>query len=212
MAGKLLPTPLGAMDYNKIELMNIPIHSLRNQFHKYYHYFISDEFENVVKSWKPNDSIFTPYLIWHYWIEDLYTYIVQTSILGVESYVKGAVHFELGKRNKIKENYKYFPNPYSIPGERGTVNKYYKLLPSLIGEEFSLEKNENLWKETKIFYEKIRNPLFHGNKFGRISYDSFIEILVFIVSLYEWIDSWHNPEELWKGTSYFTKFNPKVKK
>lgn len=159
-------------------------------------------------NWKPNNPIFTPYLIWNYWIEDFYTYMIQTSILGVESYVKGAVHLELGKRNKIKENYKYFRNPYNIPGSGGTVNKYFNLLPSLIGEEFSLERNEILWNETRMFYNKIRNPIFHGNKFGSISYESFIEILCFIVSLYEWIDSWHNPEELIKGTGYFTKFKP----
>jgi hypothetical protein len=194
------------MDYEKIEIMNIPIHSLRGQFHKNYHLFVSKEFREEIKNWKPNTSIRTPYFIWHYWLDDFYTYVIQISILGVESYIRGAVHFELGKRKRIKENYSYIVDPYSIPGEGGTVAKYYKLLPSLIGEEFSLERNQSLWTETKMFYKKIRNPLFHGNKFGHISYDTFIDLLNYIVDLYEWIDSWHNPEELSKGTKYFTKF------
>lgn len=195
------------MDFKKIELMNIPTHSLRAQFHRNYHFFISDDFKKELENWEPNKPIKTPYLSWYYFIDDLYTYIIQNSILGVESYIKGAVHFELGKRKKIKENYKYIANPYKIPIGKGTVEKYYKVLPSLIGKEFSLINNKILWEETKTFYKKIRNPLFHGNKFSHISYESFIEILNYIVDLYEWIDSWHNPEELSKEAKHFTKFN-----
>lgn len=193
------------MDFNDIKVMNIPTHNLRLQFLNNYRLLTSKEYDLLLSNWKPKQSIKTNYLTWYYWLDDFYTFIIQNSILGLESYIKGAAHFELGKRGKIIENIRFVKNPFLLKGENGTAAKYYKLLPSLVDMKFSLVNNYELWERTKIFYDKVRNPLFHGDKFDNLQYNSFKYLLEFLVEMYGWIDSWHNPEEIIKGSSYLTK-------
>jgi hypothetical protein len=122
--------------------------------------------------------------------------------MGLESYVIGATYFELGARGTLKDNLPYLRDPFSIPGDKGTAAKYYKLLPALAEESFSLpNSDEALWGEVKCFYKELRNPLFHGSQLDTQKQEDLVAVFELLASVYGWIDSWHDPNTIIPGSS-----------
>jgi hypothetical protein len=195
-------------NFKGIKICNVPTHNVRAQFFNHYHIVKSDEFRNEIKNWEPEKPIETPYISWYYWPDQFFTFLTQLSVIGLEAYANSAVHYELGMAGRMQENIQYIRNPFSIPGESGTAAKYYKLMPALFSNEISLpECNPQLWEDVKIFYKEIRNPLFHGAQLDTSNVDDLIKIFELIADIYQWIDSWHEPEKIIQGSSWFTNFD-----
>ena len=198
----------GVSEFKNIKISNVPTQNLREQFYNHYHMVKSDDFINEIKNWKSGEPIRTVYISWYYWPDQFFTFLTQLSIIGLESYVSSAVYHELGMDGRIVENMKYIKNPFSIPGEKGTANKYYKLMPALYSECITLPNcNPELWEELKVFYRSIRNPLFHGKQLDTSDPKDLINIFEFLADVYEWIDGWHNPDNIIPGSSWVTKLN-----
>ncbi len=194
-------------EFHGIKLSNIPLYNLREQFYNHYHMVKSGEFANQISEF-PEAPVNTPYLEWHYWPNVLFTYLTQQSIMGVEAYLTGAVYDVLGQSGRLRENIDYLRNPFSLPGEKGTAAKYYKLMPSLFSKEISLpHMNSQLWGDVRVFYKEVRNPLFHGMQLDTNSPSDLIRIFELLADIYEWVDTWHNPDNIIMGSSWFTKLN-----
>lgn len=194
--------------FNSIKLVNV--HNHRSQFFNHYHMVKSESFARQIKDFREDRPIETPYLAWYYWPSELFTFLTQLSIIGQEAYVTSAVYEELGQRGTLSENVKYLRNPRSIPGARGmgTAGVNLNLLPALVSEEFSL-KNVNIdcWNEAEIFHKEIRNPLFHGMQLDTQNVNELIVIFELIADVYEWVDSWHDPNDVIPGNDWFTKLD-----
>jgi len=183
-----------------IKLNNIPLINLRSEFMSYYKLLSDPRF--VEQFQKRPQPIRTPYFIWLDCPENLLTHFLQKAILGVESYLPGAVYYELGIIGSLKENIEYVRNPFAIRGARGTANLYYNALPSLVDKAFSLKRcDEDLWAHIDAFYKEIRNPIFHGMQLEIVQINETLELFKLIAKIYVWIDSWHSPEKVLPGFS-----------
>lgn len=172
----------------ELELDNIPLINLRNEFSLYHQAFEKEDFTGqFIGKMRP---IKTPYMTWYGMPEDLLTLILQKVTVGVESYLAGATYIELGKRGRLAENIMYIRDPFKLKG-RGTVENYYHLLPALVDESISLKtKNTELYNKTRRFYKQIRNPLFHGSQVSKRNVEGMKNILRYLAEIYEWIDGW----------------------
>jgi hypothetical protein len=164
---------------------------------------------NSLKQWKPGDIIETEYITWHYWLDQFYTFIAQNIIVGVESYLPAAVQFELGARGQLNEEImSYIRDPFRIKKKGGTAKKYYVLLPEYLSPDITLDKyNPKLWNEVCLFYRTLRNPIFHGMQFDTQDSKYIIFVLELVADIYGWIDSWHNPDSMVPGNSWFTELD-----
>ncbi|NOX77215.1 MAG: hypothetical protein GXP17_11525 [Gammaproteobacteria bacterium] len=195
--------------FRSIKLVNV--HNHRSQFFNHYHMVKSDDFARQIESWQPDKPVIeTPYLSWYYWPSEFFTFLTQLSIIGLESYVIGAVYEELGIRGVLNEHIKYLKKPRTIPGARGlgTAGINFNLMPALISDELSLKNvNVNLWEEIELFYKEIRNQIFHGMQLDTQNLNEIIPIFELLADVYEWIDSWHNPNDVIPGSDWFTKLD-----
>ncbi len=176
-----------------LKLSNIPLINLRTEFKIYLNLFQEKEFKDKFRG--PVEPIQTPYMTWYGMPEDLLTIILQRVILGVESYLPGAVYIELGMLGKLNKGIlPYLRNPYKF-GCRSVVENYYHKLPQLIHERCSLQKYRlDLWDKTKAFYKEVRNPLFHGKQIHGENIAGVKRAFLHLMLIYEWIDTWHNPD------------------
>ncbi len=121
------------------------------------------------------------------------TVMVQRVVLGIESYIKGAVYIQLGYRNILtKEKVEKLSDPFTLGGAKSnTADVYFNRIPLLVDEKLQLRvSNQKLWKLTKEFYKKLRNPIFHGHFFSKIQKVELEEIFTHFEKLYKWIDEW----------------------
>lgn len=189
-----------------IKLQNIPHLNLREQFYNHYHFVTGSELVAQLKIWRTKKVIKTPYISWYYWPADFFTYLSQMSIVGLESYTCGAVYDLLGRQGRLKENLGYVRNPYSIPGGRGTAEKYYVKLPSLASKGISLASADSeLWSEVRCFYRRIRNPIFHGMQISSEDHADIVSIFELLADVYGWIDSWYDLDNVIDSASWVTK-------
>lgn len=196
-----------------VPLCRFPLINLRTQFFRHYHLFKDKKFLESLRLSEPGTPIETPYITWYYWTDQFYTFIVQHAVIGVEAYLTGAVFHELGKRGELSpERLQWIRNPFKMKGARkskeGTATKYYALLPSLVSPEIALDKvNPALWEKVSLFYQELRNPLFHGWQIDSNDPVHVVKIFELLADVYGWIDSWHNPDDIIPGISGFTKLN-----
>lgn len=191
-----------------LKLHNIPLINLRSEFHRFSILLSQKKFR---EQFKPGKKLL---------VHDIHgltggshgttlTIILQRSISGIEAYLPAAVRVEAAIRGCLeRDDSKFLNNPYLLRG-RGTVENYYHKLPSQLAKEISLKTyDRELWEKNKRFYKEIRNPIFHGKEIDGNCVDGVFLSMIHIQELYNWIDSWHNPENIWKGLSVFSS-NPK---
>ena len=173
-----------------LTLSYIPHVNLRNEFARYYSAIKEDSF---IIQFEKSGPIRTPYMIWLGMPDDLITVILQRVILGVESYLPGAVFMEMGVRGLYsEENVKFIKNPFNLKG-RSTVDNYYHRLPSIISEQCSLKSYDNeLFQKTVIFHKEVRNPIFHGHNISHRDIKGLRGTFNYLSKIYVWIDSWHD--------------------
>jgi len=178
-----------------LTLDNIPIINLRNEFARYYNALKDDRFLSQFGGGLDR-PIKTPYMIWYGMDDDLITIILQRAILGIESYLSGAVYFELGMKSQLKNNIHLLKNPFDLGG-RGTVENFYHRLPALVDEKNSLKSfSQDLFQKTVLFYKEVRNPVFHGHNISGGNIRGLRRVFDFLAEVYAWIDSWHNLSEI----------------
>lgn len=183
-----------------LTVSNIPLINLRSEFNLYYHLLCDDDF---CKQFSGRVKVIqTPLMAWYGMPDDLLTLMLQRATLGIEAYLPGAVFIETGSRGLLnKENVKFINNPYLLKGS-GTVDNYYHRLPSMLDQSCSLKvSNEPLWELTKRFYAEVRNPLFHGWKVSKGGARNIRSAYQYLADLYDWIDSWHSPDNIFDGAS-----------
>jgi len=167
-----------------IKLNNIPFLNLRNEFKKNYGFISSAAFEAYLNA--PQEPIKTPYGVWSAPSDHLMTFILQRSILGVESYLpialKSTAH-NLG----VATNELF----YKIDNAFGW-KALFKEVPKLVSQEINLHRNNaQLYEKAEKFYNEVRNPLFHGREINGADVDSMRAAFSYINEIYMWIDEWY---------------------
>lgn len=182
------------MEYPK--LSNIPIANLLEEFLLIDSLVRSPHFQKEMMRLGKPMPINTPLLSWYGLPEDLLTLIMQRAILGLESYIVGAVWHEAGMRGALTTDMNLkIRNPFSIKSGSGTAECYYHLLPTLLDSTLSLQKAQpEVWANIKNFYKNLRNPLFHGQQLETRNPLEICPSLDLIKSVYTWIAQWHEPE------------------
>jgi hypothetical protein len=129
--------------------------------------------------------------------DDLVTVLLQRAVLGVEAYLPGALFCTAGKLDKVSgELFAKLRNPFSFGAKSAVINIYHRM-PAELHRELSLQHFDNeLFEKTKLFYQHIRNPLFHGKQLSRPQVQSIRAAMDHLARIYEWIDYWFNPEDL----------------
>lgn len=187
-------------NFHGVELSNIPHVNLRRQFQRYHALFDDPQFLSGWRSWRGGDSIETPFFSWYGFPHEMYTLVIQQSVLGLESYVPGAAYFQAGMSGKLTpELAKLIRDPFAIPGRASTARRYYVMVPALLSENLSLDKaRPELWPVVSMLYREIRNPLFHGRQILSDNPEPIRPVLQLIADVYTWVDSWHNPADVWR--------------
>lgn len=192
--------------YFDFKLVGIPILNLRNEFNHYYILLFSDKIEKMISE---NGPIESHYFTWYRFSDEFFTLIVQKAILGIESYLPSAVRSEAFLREKKIE---FDGNTFSLGSKNLAVNLYNNL-PALVDPSWKLETcNPKVWNKTLEFYREVRNPLFHGKQFDSLKIQSVREMFDYLAEVYEWIDSWYEPNKILNGAGVFKGIREKFKK
>lgn len=121
------------------------------------------------------------------------TYILQRSILSVESCVSAAVTNRLAAIGKLDDAMvAKLDGPFNLPPKGGgTAHVFYNKLPSQVGSELALQAMyPELWETVKQFYRDVRNRLFHGYQLESGSVNGVLEAHRMLVKVYAWMDEW----------------------
>ena len=181
-----------------VNLANVPIINLRQEFQHCRRLFGNDEFRDGM-SGHQGEALSTDYGA-YVTPAALQTHVVQRSVMGIESYLPFAVVHEAGLRKVLtRETFERASNPFSFGG-KSTVANYYHRLPALVAPECSLRAYDaKLYETTNAFYREIRNPPFHGHEIQNDDRGAATHsVMEYIASLYAWIDRWCPPSDLWK--------------
>jgi hypothetical protein len=139
------------------------------------------------------EPVSLPLLIWRDLPVKVLTYMLQRSILGVESCVGAAVEYQIIARGLMTQQKAAQLNDlFKLPGKRrGTVETLYNKLPALVDPAVQLEIIQpDLWALTERFYKEVRNPLFHGYELNGPTAASVLDAMRLLERIYTWMDKW----------------------
>jgi hypothetical protein len=181
-----------SVDDCPITLSNIPIHNLRREFEEYLALFRTPSFRSEEFGCRLR-SVQLRNLMWCGLPNELLTFMLRSAILGVESYIPAAVDYELTRRKLLSdEARRVLENPFTLVG--GTAQAFYDKLPTFVDESVSLSRYDGpLFERVRLFYRRVRNPLFDGNEiaFSGENYDAVVTAFEMFAEVYDWIDSWY---------------------
>lgn len=180
-----------------VNLSNVPIINLRNEFREFYRAAHSPHFLK-----QPDGrvrAVQTRYVVWLGMPMAAASIMICRSIIGLEAYVCFAVQTvgaSSGRTNPALVA--ACASPFSLGG--GAAKSHYDRLPAMLDQGLALSvSNPALWNRTLSFYREIRNPLFHGHEFNDISNERFASLYELLAELYEWIDSWFDIQSIFSG-------------
>ena len=181
----------------EIRMQNVPIINLRWEFRDQRRMVdapdFGTQFEGVVKPFE------TPCFTWLGMPAAGMTLLIQRAILGLESYICGAVYERLARVGTLEKHSGMVRNPFKLGGS-GTADNYYNRLPGLVDASFSLQiVSPDLWVDTNTFYRTVRNRLFHGEELADPCPDGVKDAFDLMADVYSWIDSWCPPDEFLPG-------------
>ena len=181
-----------------LNFSNIPTMNLREEFNQTYTFVFSEKAEQALKP--PIEAIETPMFIWFGMPDDMFTLLLQRAILGVEAYLPFALKFKAAQIGcATEELFAKLNNPFSF-GDRKAVANIYHLMPAAVHSDLSLKRADTaLYERTKKFYSQVRNPLFHGCELQNTDVSTMRRVFDHVAKLYEWMDSWYDPELAVKG-------------
>jgi hypothetical protein len=122
-------------------------------------------------------------------VHEALNFLVQRSILGVESYLPAAVMAASEQAGILTPA---LARAIEYPKRnRGSAGLYYNHLPGLVSQTVRLRvADKELWKQVSRFYSEIRNPIFHGNQLMDEDGSCTLQILEMFSRVYRWVDSW----------------------
>jgi hypothetical protein len=172
-----------------LAIANIPIINIQEEFRTHKALLADDEFRKKLLNMR--NPVETPYLIWKGLPKDLLTHFLQRAILGVEACVSAAAEWEATARGLFTVDLaQKMEDPFRLGG-RGTADALYNRLPTLLDQEYALERcDPRLWSTTKQFYREIRNPLFHGYQLYHPGAEQVSEAFALLDSIQAWIETW----------------------
>ncbi len=169
-----------------IKLNNIAELGLRLEFKKNYGFICSSALDEYLKS--PVNSLGTPYGKWTASPDSLMTFILQKSILGVESYLPIALKNKANQLGRLNELFEAIDEAFGW-------RVLFKTIPKIIDPVIDLEEcNKQLYQNNEKFYKQVRNPLFHGCEIQNSDVVSLRASFSHIKEIYMWIDGWYTPE------------------
>lgn len=178
-----------------LRFTNIPLLNLREEFKATRDFIMSPDAEQCLKPGRR--QIAMPLFIWGGMPEDLMTLCLQRSILGVESYLRGAAFHTAAMLNVQDKNLLVkIRNPSRFEAKSFATNLYHRM-PAAIHEELSLKHfDQGLYERNSAFYATVRNPIFHGQLIQSPEIAGVRSAFMHVDDLYAWIDSWHDPKTL----------------
>jgi hypothetical protein len=183
-----------------LRVETIPFVNVRTEFHRNRRILSAPTFREQVANWQPGNPLHAEYIVWGGPPSRLLTWFVQRTIIGVEAYIPSAafmagVHY----RRLSPELVRASKEPFSL-GCQSAANTFYNCLPALVDQTFRLKfARGSVWKSVRVFYETVRNPLFHGAELGTEGHqhvqtlDAVLKSLDLFVAIYEWVDWWFPP-------------------
>jgi len=186
-----------------LQLSNVPLVNLRIEFFQSYKFLYSNVADEALTP-PHSKPIEYYYFTWYGMPDDFFTLILQRVIMGLESYLPGALFFLSHDIRGRDDNYLgKLKNPLLF-GDRSIVKNLFHIAPGDIDPSFSLlAKNQGLYEETKKMYREIRNPLFHGKQLTNLKITNIRSFFNHIAQLYVWVDSIYDPEKIAKGLSHY---------
>lgn len=182
-----------------IAFSNVPLLNLRWEFREFFERAHSKGFLN--QSNPAGRPLETRYFIWLGMRDACASMMMTRSIIGLEAYLLYAAQTEGMIRGLSTEKLKKaVANPFTLG--RSAVRNYFNRLPALIAPHLAMiEQDATLWNNTVTFDREVRNPLMHGQQFSNIREERFADLFDLLADIYEWLDSWHSPDNLLPGMS-----------
>lgn len=185
-----------------LSFSNIPSVNLRLEFDRTYEFVRSTEAERGLKHTATPIDAST--MRWHGMPEDLFTLLLQRSVLGLESYLSSALWRTsalLGILNA--ELSAKLRNPSAF-GAKLFVTNIYDRMPAAVHPELSLRyQDQRLYEKTVAFYKEIRNPIFHGKQLSEPKIEAIRGTFEHLSQVFGWIDHWHPPDLVNSGSVAF---------
>ena len=130
--------------------------------------------------------------------ESYFTTLLRTTIVGIECTIESSALEELLFSNRLTEQLRHsVRNPSSLA--RSLPEAYYNRIPQLVSVNAPLKSyNGKLWNTVQQFYREIRNPIFHSYQLSDVKADSLRNTLGMFDDIFEWLDSWADPNRVHK--------------
>jgi len=125
----------------------------------------------------------------------LLTLILQQAVVGVESWMHGAVFTELGKRGMINDQIiKWLRSP-SLLGGKSMASSIYNKMPGLISDKHPMTISDHkLYLKVLAFYREVRNPIMHGYEVDSKTFDGVLSCFDLLYEIHRWTDTWFSLE------------------
>lgn len=174
-----------------LRVKNLAIINIRQEFDTYLAMLSDEKF--VRRIGNLGTPVDLPLITWRGLPMGLLTFVLQRSILGVESCVSAAVSYRLGARGLLTDEMTAtLDDPVKLPGSGGGMaNAFYNKLPAQVDPALRLEvMNPDLWVLVKRFYKEVRNPIFHGYELEGMNTAGTLAALKMLDAIYDWMDPW----------------------
>ena len=175
-----------------LKVVNLPILNIRGEFADYLA-LLSDE--RFLRQFHPlGQPIELPNCTFRGCLpRNVLTYMLQRSILGIESCVSAAVTNRLSAGGRLNgEMVARLNEPQKLPGVgSGMAEAFYNKLPAQVDPSLAMSNMyPDLWAEVRRFYKEVRNPLFHGYQLEHGNVDGVLEAHKMLAKVYDWMDEW----------------------
>jgi hypothetical protein len=177
-----------------LTFQNIPSVNLRLEFDATLEFLNSDAAKSCMSG--QHQKVRAPMFDWVGMPSDLFTLLLQRSILGVEAYLPSALGYTMAVLGNLdKSLFAKLKTPSTFGAKSMAANIYHRM-PAAVHPELSLRHlDQELYEETVAFYREVRNPIFHGKEIAGASIEPIRQSVGLIGRIYTWIDYWHNPEK-----------------
>jgi hypothetical protein len=184
-----------------LKLSVVPILNARIDFNRDCNILSNPEFREQVVRWHFRTPIHAGYIIWGGDPSMLLTLFLQRAIIGIEAYIPPVVFSAAIQYVRVNTSIANATrDPFSLRGGNAT-DIIYNVLPGLVDSTFPLRRaHGSVWKQLRRFYERIRNPLFHGSQLITTKYshvetlDSVLRAFELFKQVYNWVDWWYPPK------------------
>jgi len=177
------------------KIQNIPTMNLRHQYAADRAIVVDPDLPEKIHAWRFG-LLERPVTITFPDPDDFFSNVIRTTIVGIESAIRGAAWEELAFTNRVTKDILK-----AMKEERSgaMVEVYYNRLPAYVSPAARLKEHDpNLCATVRAFYAEVRNPLLHGNQLTDVTQESLRAAFEMFDNIYAWINSWSDPNRLSK--------------